>query len=222
MNCQQCRQKILGSLAAGEGVKAGKLMIHLDSCAACREFHAAQQNLFRSIDSGLRSLANPVVPVSLLATLRARLDERSIANRAHPQGWSWSLVAATAVVILASSVSHPSRHPAAPPASSYPTSAAIPPLPTGQPHRESTKNTPRNPSAKRATAAPASSKFPEVIVLAEERQAFVKFVAEVPEKPNVALALAHPAAAAADDSVEIAMLQIDSLDLKPLEGSASE
>jgi hypothetical protein len=228
MNCQQYQQKILESLAADEGVRAEELMTHLNSCAACRKFHTAQQDLFHSIDGGLRSLANPPVPVSLLPALRARLNEKSFANRAHLRGWSWSLIAATAVVIMAASVSHPLRHPATPPALSYPASAAsatrsVEDLqPRAQSHREAPRNAARIPNAKRASAAAAPSNAPEVIVLAEERQAFAKFVAEVPEQPKVALALAHPALVAADDAVEIALLQIDGLDVKPLEGSASE
>jgi hypothetical protein len=227
MNCQQYQQKILESLAAGEGVQAGELTTHLNSCTACREFHAAQQNLFHAIDGGLRSLANPPVPVSLLPSLRVRLDEKSIANPTHLRGWSWSLVAVTAAVLLAVSVNHRFRHATTPPASNYATSAAavsrsIEDLPVRpRSHRESAKNAARNPNAKQATAA-ASSNAPEVIVLAEERQAFAKFVAEVPVEPNVALALARPAPAAASDTVEIALLQIDGLDLQPLEGSASK
>jgi hypothetical protein len=227
MNCQRYQQQILESLADDEAVRAEDLMTHLNSCVACRKFHTAQQDLFRSIDDGLRSLANPPVPVSLLPALRARLNETSFANLAHLRGWSWSLVAATAVVIMAASVSHPVRHPATPPALSYPTSAASAPRsvedlqPRAQSHREAPRNAARNPNAKRARAA-APSIAPEVIVLAEERQAFAKFVAEVPQEPKVALTLAHPAPVATDDAVEIAQLQIDGLDVQPLEGSASE
>jgi hypothetical protein len=63
---------------------------------------------------------------------------------------------------------------------------------------------------------------PEVIILSEEQRAFAKFVADVPEEPAVALALNHPSPPPADSSSEIALLQIDSLEVKPLESTAKD
>jgi hypothetical protein len=56
----------------------------------------------------------------------------------------------------------------------------------------------------------------------EERQAFARFVAELPDEREVALALTRPASALEDVPVEIALLQIESLELKPLEGTPGE
>lgn len=65
MNCKQCQQKILESLADG-GDAAAEISIHQESCAFCREFFAIQQNLFQSVDVALRSIANQPVPPRLL------------------------------------------------------------------------------------------------------------------------------------------------------------
>jgi hypothetical protein len=64
-----------------------------------------------------------------------------------------------------------------------------------------------------------------VIVSAEERQAYAKFVAETPEQEADTLALAppgQPVPEAAEDPAEIALLQIESLEVKPLMTTESE
>jgi len=73
-------------------------------------------------------------------------------------------------------------------------------------------------SATSAVLSPAPAEpVPEVIVLAEERQAFAKLVAELPKEKEVALALTRPAPAVPDVPVEIALLMIGIVEVKPLE-----
>jgi hypothetical protein len=55
-----------------------------------------------------------------------------------------------------------------------------------------------------------------VIVRPEERRAFAQLVAELPANRNMALALANPAPAQAEDSLEISLLQMGSVEVKPL------
>jgi hypothetical protein len=59
----------------------------------------------------------------------------------------------------------------------------------------------------------------EVIVLAEEREAFAKFVAAIPSNENVAVALSRPAPSVPGAPVEIALLQVSSMKVDPLEGT---
>jgi hypothetical protein len=59
----------------------------------------------------------------------------------------------------------------------------------------------------------------EVLVLAEERAAFARFVSDLPEERDVAVALTRQEADGNDKTVEIALLRIDELDVKPLESS---
>jgi hypothetical protein len=226
MNCQQCQQKILESLAAGAGVAAAEFAVHLNSCAACRHFYAGQQELFLSIDDGLRSLVNRPVPPSLLPSVRARLDEKSIPYSAAL--YRWSLTAFAVATILAISVGYSLRRPRATPSASslQPTALASRNVDTARPVEPPQPQPPAKVATpvqgRHAIPIADTDKTPEVIVLAEERDAFARFVAEVPNEPSVALALTRPAPAASGDAVEIALLKIDSLEVKPLESSATE
>jgi hypothetical protein len=224
MNCNQCRQRILESLAAERDV-AADISIHQASCAVCREFFFVQQDLFRSVDFGLRSIANQSVPPSLLASVRTQMDEDARLGRAWQSTWSLAVVAT--VLILAISISYSfwrmesdanSRQTA-----STVSPSAVTPQPAAQPVQiQKSANVLPKPIAKRAGSAALSSAEPEVIVLAEERQAFARFIVEMPRDREAAVALTRPAPPAAEDPVEIALLQIDRLDVKPLEPTATE
>ncbi len=93
---------------------------------------------------------------------------------------------------------------------------------TAQVHNELPKKvSPRTSERHVATVSPPTPE-PEVIVLAEEREAFAEFVAEVPQEPSVALALTRPSPESADEPLEIALLRIDGLEVKPLESFATK
>jgi hypothetical protein len=78
---------------------------------------------------------------------------------------------------------------------------------------------PHSAETKTATVSRQTVKTPVVMVLAEERTAFVRFVTDLPEERDVAVAYTRPATEAKDEVVDIALLQIDELDVKPLESS---
>jgi len=63
---------------------------------------------------------------------------------------------------------------------------------------------------------------PDVMVFAEEREAFARFVAKVPADPQRVVALTRPAPPGQDPAVEIALLQIETLKVNPLEPVAEE
>jgi hypothetical protein len=218
MNCQQCQQKLLYSLAAGD-IPSSEVVAHESSCPVCRKFYVTEENLFRSIDGGLRSLANPPVPRSLLPYLRACLDEKSMAN--HAPFYRWGFTAAAAAAILAISVALFLRRPTTTPSTSLLQPTSLASRDSENPAQEQQKSAPFAVEFRHAAGAAASIKQPEVIVLAEEREAFAKFVAEVPDEPSVALRFAHPAPAGTSDVVEIALLQIDLLEVKPLASGAT-
>ncbi|MGB2632542.1 MAG: hypothetical protein WAM58_01280 [Candidatus Acidiferrum sp.] len=227
MNCQQCQQKILDSLAAGESRLAIEVAVHENSCEACSQFLAAQLHLFRSLEIGLRSLVNAPVPASLLPGVRARMEQEPVSRYAAIPRWSFVAVAAAA--ILAVSAAYVLRHSAnrlhLPQTISAPASqTAANPETSTTPLRESpTLFTP--PASTRVIRARPSPPDPQVIVSTEERQAYAKFVAEAPEQEADTLALApsgQPVPEAAEDPAEIALLQIESLEVKPLEATESE
>jgi hypothetical protein len=73
----------------------------------------------------------------------------------------------------------------------------------------------------RNTEVPAHSSATEVLVLPAEQQAFQRFVSHISQDQDSAKALA---AAAPDGNahVEIALLSITNVEVKPLEGTDSE
>lgn len=224
MNCKQCQQKILESLADG-GDAAAEISIHQESCAFCREFFAIQQNLFQSVDVALRSIANQPVPPSLVAGVRARMAEHSPPGRTWYSTWSLAMIAAVAILAISVGYSflRTENHLDSRETASTVSPSAFTPRPAAQPVQiQKSANALPKTSAKRVALAASTAAEPEVIILAEERLAFARFVSEMPQEREVAVALTHPAPAAAEDPVEIALLQIDSLDVEPLEPTATE
>jgi hypothetical protein len=227
MNCKQCQENIVKSLAVSAELLPGKVAAHRQTCPACREFYIQQASLFRSIGAGLQVMANQAIPPSLVPGLRVRLDQQPLARRAWIPSWSFAAVAAVAV--LAVGVTYvrraPERHPNFPEIEAMVSATVGNPVPAVQSPRKTVDPAPRRtykrpkPVASLPVPSEAAS---EVIVLAEERRAFVKFVAELPEERDVALALTRPASPATDAPVEIALLQIESLEVKPLEETPRE
>lgn len=227
MNCKVARRKITDSFAAGATVLPPELTAHQESCATCRDFDAAEGTLFRSLDAGLESLVNEPMPPSLLPRVRARLEEAE----AFRSSWSsrWSFVAFAAALLLAlslmafwhrterrtdgsESLSVASR------AEEHPVPAV--PMPRHRPVTAlSEKHRPKDVAVPRKEASELSL---EVIVLPEERAAFAKFVAQLPEEADVAVALTRAAPEQEEPPLEIALLKIEELEVKPLESAVRQ
>jgi hypothetical protein len=223
MNCTQYQQKIIDSLATGEHLLAAEVVAHQNSCVACSEFYESQRSLFQRIDAGLRSLVNQPVPPSLLSTARVRLEQKPGERSVWTLRWSLGAVVATAILVvgLGYALRRPGTAPDSPSISSVASRSVDSPQAPTQRAQTLTKVLP---TARIKHPLPSASSLtaPKVIVSAEERQAFAKFVAEVPEEKEVALALAQPAPPAADAPVEIALLQIAEVEVKPLDGTPRE
>lgn len=227
MNCKQCQERMLEALVAGDVQVARELVAHQELCATCRQYYEVQSRLFRSMDAGLRAMAKEKVPPSLIPAVRSRLEQQPVPGRAWLPSWSFALVASVALLVMGiryvrhRSESQPGFSEGASVTSPSAMNAETPALPsqkvaTAAPHRQ------RKPASSANLPPTDSEAAPEVIVLAEERQAFVRFVAELPEQRDVALALTRPASVVQDDPVEIALMQIDSLEVKPMESTARE
>jgi hypothetical protein len=74
----------------------------------------------------------------------------------------------------------------------------------------------------RRAGVPAPSTTPEVLVLREEQEAYAHFVTELSKDRDSAIVLTSAAAEGGDAPVEIALLTIKSVEVKPLEGSGNE
>jgi len=223
MNCKQCQKEILESLAADAAVLAPAVQDHRSTCTVCGEFYKAQGDLFRSIGDGLKSLANEPVPPSLFPRVRTRIDEQTVGRRLWTP--AWGLAATITVVLLLFGVSrkfHPAvNHPNIPGNSPAVSQNVVNPAPVLAPVQQPAKDSP-NHRALQISSLSHSAAAPEVIVLAVEREAFARFVAEVPENREAALALIQTVPVAASDLHDIALLRIEELDLKPLKEAESE
>lgn len=224
MNCQQCQQRISDALAAGDVHVSPEVTAHQNSCPACTKFSATQQNLFDSIDETMQSLVNQPVPPSFLPTVRARLDENPVRQRSWPLIWNLAAVAAlvAAAVILAYFWRKPTTLRTSP-GQIAATAQAVPAAQQPPQSEQKSSEQPVVPSSPRHVAlTPASAPTPKAIVATEERQAFAKFVAEAPQRPEIALAFTRPATRASDAPNETALLRIDFVEVKSLDGTEDE
>lgn len=227
MNCMSVQQEITESFAAGEFRVSSEVSAHVKCCAVCRDFMKNEQVLFGSMDAGLQVLVNPQIPTSLIPGVRARLEEQPSIRHTWSPGWRFTLFAAASVLAVSFLFTwhQPSRRPpnlegaqVSPPGPARP---LLVPRPAEGVKTSRSSRSARRPST-RIAHGEASEAVPVVIVLAEEREAFARFVAQLPKEKDVALALTHPAPAMSDQPVEIALLEIGNMELKPLDASTRE
>jgi len=227
MNCTQIQKNIFDSLAAAREALPVDIAGHLTECPACRLYHERQLRLFRSLQTGLETLANANVPSSLAPRIRARLEEQPLARRFGSYGWG--LAAVAVVAILASGLALTRYQPqvtgtpleltrsVTTPEQPKPTAVSDPPQMSRELVRRSAKR-----SAVQPSSGVAHDLAAQVVVLAEEREAFQRFVAQLSAQQDLAVALAHPAPAVPEHPVEIALLQIDFLDVTLPDSTARE
>ena len=227
MNCKRAQKKIIESLASGEPEPRGEQHLHLQSCAGCRAFFADQAALFQAMDSHLSVIVNEPVPPSLLPALRVRLREEAAQSRSL---WVpvWQRAAIAALVVLALLVSDrlyrtgtDTHGPVEAPLVASSGSSEIPAKPSGTVVLAPLSQRPHSARTSTASAA-APAPAPEVLVLREEQEAFAHFVAELSSDRDAAVALASVEPAKGDTPVEIALLTIESVEVKPLQGSGGE
>jgi hypothetical protein len=166
-------------------------------------------------------MVNETAPTSLLPGVRALVAQTGVPRRSWNFAWGLGAVGVAAVVVigfglLKRSPGRADRVTARVPAFTQGVREAVPTAPVesqvaaGVPKR-------RQLEVKRVAVREGGEARPEVLVLAEERAAFARFVSDLPEEREVAMALTRPAADGKDRAVEIALLRIDELDVKPLE-----
>jgi hypothetical protein len=220
MSCEGYRDRLIAMLASGESAVAGDVAMHLRACAECKKFYETQVSLFGAIESGVRAMVNLTVPASLLPRVRAQTAETGVRRGMRSVSWGFATFAVAAVLLASigllrrnpentSKVSEPSPFAAK---GMFGVPQVFPGVVAAVPKCHSTET-------KTATVPRQTVKTPEVMVLAEERAAFVRFVTDLPEERDVAVAYTRPATEAKDEAVDIALLQIDELDVKPLESS---
>lgn len=223
MNCRSAQEKIVDAMASRKLGLRGDLDQHVRECAGCRALLASHASLASAIDSHLRLIANEPVPPSLLPGVRARLEQE-----AAPRQWifSWRFAAvATVVVLLVATVigMRDSDKPGRPKETTAKVAHGSPDVnPVSSQIQLPAPKTSRFAAAARKTSIPAHSSTPEVLVLPEEQQAFRRFVSDISKDRALANALVSAAPDSGDGPVEIALLAIENVEIKPLEGTDSE
>ena len=226
MNCRGAQKAIITALASSESAFPEDLDQHLRDCDSCCAFYTTQTALFRSIDSHLRPIANEPVPRSLLPGVRARLLEQ---RSPRPQWIStWGIAAIAALVVFTAAVRIQMRHSGMADHASERAAEVVPGSPTVNRRGPADRRVPRHASQPspsrfvRRAGVPAPSTTPEVLVLREEQEAYAHFVTELSKDRDSAIVLTSAAAEGGDAPVEIALLTIKSVEVKPLEGSGNE
>jgi hypothetical protein len=223
MNCERYRDRLIDGLARGENSLGGEVAGHLRACAECKKFYEAQVHLFGAIDAGVRTMVNETVPVSLLPGMRARVAEAGVPQRSWNFAWGFAAVGVAAVMVIGFGLLRPGPEKAGRVTAGVSafTQGVREEAPAAPVQSQAAAAAPkrRQMEMKRVAVPEDGEARPEVLVLAEERAAFVRFVSDLPEERDVAVALTRQVAGGNDKAVEIALLRIDELDVKPLESS---
>lgn len=227
MPCNQYQTALTESAATG--VLPPALREHLANCADCHASFLAEQNLFASIDTGLRAFANAELPPTLLTRVQARINEEKQPNEKYNWIPTWAFAAVSAAVLLAfvfPLLKSKPRQLAANPAivvQKTPTNSATQQTVQNLIPEAATRHAVSNRSALAVTRnaipsqnnAPRFAAEPEVLVPPDERLAFARFVARVGQNKELNAA-AFPKmrneGPVQVNAIEIAAVQVELLD----------
>jgi hypothetical protein len=221
MLCDKYKEALIVAAASGAALPI-PLREHMNACTRCRATFAAEEKLFAAIASSLRERANSRYRASFASRVEAALDEQPRSRRFIAP--KWALVSAAAVLACVGFGAQEFRQrvrapqsalktaPALERATLGPEKTAIATLGRSSIFRGLAKSDPRN-----TQAALHVMDEPEVLVPPDEREAFGKFVASLPQREGVAQALLHPAAKSEEESFPMELIQIAQLEIKPLE-----
>src|SRR6266568_3321088 len=229
MPCEHYKDALIEAAASG-ATPSGELCAHLAACVSCSDAFGEEQSLFAAIDSGLHAV-NAEVPTSLVPRVRAGLNEA-----ATPQlRWVQRLVFASVSVALAFVIFLAAR-----PHRTGPENVAKQgPILVPTPVRAGTNTNPEkvpaadiqiaSARAHHSGAMPnstnlhsAASSKPEVLVPPDEREGLARLAATLSEHRDLAAAFLAQRAEKKDVLVTVDPLQIEDIEIKPLEGSETE
>ena len=214
--------------ATGSGAEPqGELRVHLAGCPDCLATFEQEQSLFASIDAGLRVAANVEVPASFLPRVRARLDEQPVPRRVGVTNWLVFASAAVAVVAFfgARAVWRPSvvNHPAesaentvvVPPVSAPPKNHDPVLVPAAGTNSDSQS---QDVVAKlvRKHGVQASGKTTPEVLVPHDQEILLAEYAELWSLHKHAVLVARDFDATSLSPLQLAPIQIDELDVKPL------
>jgi hypothetical protein len=243
MSCEAYRPKLIEAAAMPAELNA-VLQEHLDGCASCRELHAKERSLFVAIDAALSSVANGESTPSFLPRVRAAIEqERAASVASHSRFVLWPVAAAAIAAVAVLFVVFQRIPPQQQTASQLAASSSAPTPATGSATSSSTNSAADSETGEIASESKVaqreiasygvgkprsfstlaksegrieSSQMPDVLVPPDERIALAKFVAALPRRHEIAVALTKPALAAPSADVLSTPLEIAELKLEPL------
>ena len=229
MTCKLYKEALSETAARGAAPR-GALRAHLETCAICHSAFANKQFVFAAIDAGIRKTASAEISPSFLPRIRARLSEAEAASCAEMPKPKWifasTLAALSAALLFAIMLptwrSKVTQNRGAPlqmktlqaaqkEIGTQFAPASLPPVQSAPRFRGHTTNKARRPGTRRQ---------PEVLVPAEEREAFYRFVSAMEQRKEVAVALTRPIAKRSEEALTVEPLKIAELAMQPLDGHA--
>jgi anti-sigma factor RsiW len=226
MSCERIRENLIDAIAAGEPEFSAELARHLLSCDGCRAFYETEARLFLSMEKGIRTIVDQLVPISLLPRVRERLDES-----AAPRKWIYALVPVAALLVFAALAAAPSmRHwfetaegrvaSVRNKATAAAKNEALSAMPdTGMVASRSVVSNSSRRSLKTHLAPPAKKEAEvlEVLVGEDELRGLALLSSTVYRKPEIANALLHPIIPAEESTQPIVLQKIVPLEVAGLE-----
>jgi hypothetical protein len=230
MPCEHYKDTVMETAASGSA-PSGELRAHLAECSSCRAAFAEEQTLFAAIDSGLHAAANTKVPPSLLPRVRTALDETSTLQLC----WLRPAVFLSAGAVLAFAIFLIARPRQALPEDvakqggvAVPTAVARagktnPAQDVQEGAQIAAIRAPLfHPTPNSTNSSSAASSSPEVLVPPDEREGLAQLVATLNEHRDFAAAFVAQRPEKKDVLVTVDPLQIEDIEIKPLESSDTE
>jgi anti-sigma factor RsiW len=228
MPCENYREA-LTEAAAADSALSRELRSHLDACPSCRAAFTEEQQLFASIDTGLRARASSDVPPTFLPRVRASLENASGSQRR----WAPFLIfaAASAAIVLSVFIATRPRHAINDTQARQNSSAQPGEQPVTSDRSEANGTSAIAAFSHSYRAAPRRNSIPansasssqlEVLVPPEEREAFARFISSQHGRSEVVIAVVVPAGDNKGTLLSLKPLEIAELEVTPLEALASE
>ncbi len=225
MPCEHYKNALIDAAAAG-AEPLGELRAHLVECASCSASFAEEQALFAGIDSSLHSAVNTEVPPSLLPRVRLGLDEIASAQPHWNLGWTVVVSAAfvSALLFFAFAIRqnrftvHPIEAVTNQPGTPKIAGLAKGPL-VSTPSGKSGSLSPRPRAVARSSRSPelplSARSAPEVLVSHDQELLLASYARQWSSRKRAPLIAGdtNPSAVAL---LEVSLIQIPELDVKPL------
>ncbi len=221
MNCESLRVALI-ELAATGGEPISELRAHLLECPSCRATLEREGNLFAAIDAGLEREARVEVPPSFLPQVRSRIAESPLYSPGTPHLRKITLaVAAAAVLFLSINSLTPLQQPKNTPESSGQVSLSSP--------SEQALDTSIQPASeeigKKAFLQPVRARRPhsilsrhdaEILVAPDQEVLLAQYAKQMNRRRSAVAVTAVQSPPPDPQPLEIALIQIAELDVKPL------